>query len=94
MLGQKILFISFLFLKEGAKKGERCCPVCQQLQTTEDKTPNGETHRVFDHSNKMWCPYADDKAILEEYEKEQKEKTQVSWRRASEVKKLKKNLKN
>ena len=70
MLGQKILFISFLSFKEGAKEGKCRCPVCQQLQTAEDKTPNGEIHRVLGRSNKMWCPYADDKAILEEYEKE------------------------
>ena len=37
-------------------------------------------------SNKIWCPYADEKAILETFGKEQKERTRAAWRRANEAK--------
>ena len=71
-------------------KGKRPCLVCHQLQTASDKTPDGQIHRVLGCSNKIWCPYVDDKAILETFEKEQKEQTQAAWQRANEAKKLKK----
>ena len=70
--------------------GKRRCPVCNQLRTASDKTPDGQIHRVLGRSNKVWCPYADDRTILETFEKEQKERTQAAWRRANEVKRLKK----
>ena len=46
---------------------------------------------VFCDGQKIWCTYADDKSILETFEKEQKERTQETWRRANEAKRLKKN---
>ena len=45
---------------------------------------------VLGRSNKIWCPYADDKSILETFEKEQKERMQAAWQRANETKRLKK----
>ena len=41
------------------------CPVCHQLRTSSDKTPGSQIHCVLGWSNKIWCPYADDKLILE-----------------------------
>jgi hypothetical protein len=38
-----------------------------------DKTPDGQIHHVLGRSNKIWCPYADDRSILEAFEKEQRE---------------------
>ena len=70
--------------------GKRRCPVCRQLRTANDKTPDGKIHRVLGRSNKIWCPYADDISLLETFEKEQKERTQAAWRRANEAKRLKK----
>lgn len=75
-------------------EGKRLCSVCHQLRTIKDKTPNGDIHRVLGRSNKIWCPYSDPKSILEAFEKEQKERTQESWRRANEAKKLKKQSAN
>ena len=74
-----------------ALTGKRSCPVCNQLRTASDKTPDGLVHRILRRSNKLWCPYADPKSELEEFEKEQKERTQASWRRANENKRLKKH---
>ena len=70
--------------------GKRRCPACNQLRTAGDKTPDGQIHRVLGRSNKLWCPYADDLGILQAFEKEQKERTQASWRRANEAKQMKK----
>ena len=72
--------------------GKRRCPVCTQLRTTSDKTTDGQIHRVLGRSNKIWCPYADDKSILETFEKEQKQRTQAAWQRANEAKRLKKSI--
>lgn len=77
-------------LQEKSVEGKRRCPVCNQLRTASDKTPGGQIHQVLGRSNKIWCPYADDKSILESFEKEQKERMQASWRRANEAKRLKK----
>jgi hypothetical protein len=79
----------FTFLKcfqVEALSGKRPCPVCHQLRTASDKTPDGQIHRVLGRSNKIWCPYADEKSILETFEKEQKERTQAAWRRGNEAK--------
>ena len=70
--------------------GKRRCPVCRQLRTASDKTPDGKIHRVLGRSNKIWCPYADDMSLLETFEKEQKERTEAAWRRANQAKRLKK----
>jgi hypothetical protein len=70
--------------------GKRRCPVCFQLRTASDTTPNGQIHRVLGRSNRIWCPYSDDPSILENFEKEQKERQQASWRRANVTKRLKK----
>ena len=77
-------------LQEGSAEGNHHCPVCGQLRTANDKTPDGHIHWVMGHSNKVWCPYVDEKSILDAFEKEHKEKTQVAWRRTNESKKLKK----
>ena len=53
----------------------------------KDKT---RVHRVLGRSNKIWCPYADDPEILEEFERAQKERTLASWRRANEAKRRRK----
>lgn len=58
--------------------------VCHQLQTANYKTPN---KHVLGRSSKIWCPYADYKAILEAFVKE---RTKAAWRRANEAKRLKK----
>ena len=85
------LFIYFFgCFQEKDLEGKRPCPVCHQLRTANDRTPDGEIHRVLGRSNKTWCLYADDKAILEDFEKEQKERTQAAWRRANETKRFKK----
>jgi uncharacterized Zn finger protein (UPF0148 family) len=70
--------------------GKRHCPVCHQLRAASDKTPDGQIHRVLGRSNKIWCPYADEKGILEAFEKEQKERMQTAWRRANKAKRKKK----
>ena len=67
--------------------------MCIQLRTASDKTPDGLVHCILGRSNKLWCPYADLKSELEEFKKEQKERTQASWRRANENKRLKKQQK-
>ncbi len=72
---------------EESHDGKCRCPVCRQLRTEKDKTPDGRIHRVLGRSNKIWCPYSDDVSILETFEKEQKER---AWRRANEAKRLKK----
>lgn len=77
-------------LQEKDLEGKRPCPVCNQLRTAKDKTPDGQIHRVLGRSNKVWCPYADDPAILEAFEKEQKERIQAAWRRANQAKREKK----
>ena len=69
--------------QEEALRGKRPCPVCRQLRTASDKTPDGQIHRVLGPSNEIWCPYADDKSILDKFENEQKERTQAAWRRAN-----------
>ena len=79
----------FLF-QEKALEGKRRCPVCHQPRTANDKTPDDQVHRVLGRSNKIWCPYADDKDILETFEREQKERTLAAWRRANETKRQKK----
>ena len=73
------VFTFFQCLQEKAPDGKRCSPVCHQLRTASDRTPDGQIHHVLGRSNKIWCPYADDKAILEALEKEQKERMQVAW---------------
>ena len=83
-------FAFFSCLQDVAIDGKRRCPVCYQLRTASDTTPDGLIHRVLGRSNKIWCPYADDKAILEAFEKDQKERQQASWRRANEAKRMKK----
>ena len=75
---------------EESHDGKRRCPVCRQLRTANDKTPDGRIHRVLGRSNKIWCPYGDAISILETFEKEQKERTQAAWRRANEAKRSKK----
>ena len=87
MVSSKLFTRTF---QEEDLKGKRPCPVCHQQRTASDKSPDGLIHRVLGRSNKIWCPYADDKAILEAFEKEQKERTQAAWRRANQAKKLKK----
>ena len=86
------LFIHMLliFFQEKVPDGKRRCPACNQLRTASDKTPDGQIHRVLGRSNKIWCPYADDRSILETFEKEHTEKMQAAWRRANEAKRLKK----
>lgn len=74
----------------GRHRRKASCQVCGQLRTAKDKTPDGQIHRVLGKSNKIWCPYADDKVILEEFEQEQKERTLATWRRANEAKRMKK----
>ena len=64
--------------------------MCHQLWTTNDRTHDGQIHRVLGRSNKIWCPYADSKDILDAFEAEQKERTLAAWRRANEAKRLKK----
>ena len=75
---------------QDSSDGKRRCPVCDQFRTVSDKTPEGLIHRVLGRSNKIWCPYADDRSILEAFEKEQKERMQAAWRKAGEAKRLKK----
>ena len=77
-------------LQQTAVDGKRRCPVCHQLRTNSDKTPDGQIHRVLGRSNRIWCPYADDPEILESFEREQKERKHAAWKRANEVKRLKK----
>ena len=67
--------------------------MCHQLRTVNDPTPEGLIHRVLGRTNKIWCPYADDKSILDAFEKDQKERTQAAWRRANEAKRKKKEEK-
>ena len=69
---------------------KRCCPVCLQARAAKDKTPDGQVHCVLGRSNKIWCPYADPCSILDAFEEETKEKTREAWRRANEIKRLKK----
>ena len=54
------------------------------------KTPTEAVHKALGCSNKIWCPYADDVKILEEFQQEQKERTLAPWRRANEAKRLRK----
>ena len=58
-------------LQQATIDGKRCCPICHQLLTASDKTPDGQIHRVMGRSNRIWCPYADNPAILESFEREQ-----------------------
>ena len=88
----RMLELSVPPLQDMALDGKRRCPACSQLRTASDKTPDGQIHRVLGRSNKIWCPYADEKSILETFEKEQKERMQAAWRRANEAKRLKKKL--
>ena len=76
-----------LCFQDEAVDGKRRCPVCHQLRTASDLTPDGQIHRILGGSNKIWCPYSDNKSILESFEKE---RTQAAWRRANEAKRLKK----
>ena len=87
---QSIFIHIFLIFQEKDLEGKRPCPVCNQLRTAKDKTPDGQIHGVLGCSNKVWCPYADDLGILEVFEKEQKERMQAAWRRANLVKREKK----
>ena len=80
-------FILFVF-QEGEKR-KRCCPVCHQLRKATDKTLKGEIHHVLGRSNKIWCPYADERCILDEFQKDQKERTKASWQRANAKKEKK-----
>ena len=82
-------FILLMF-QEMVADGKRHCTACHQLRTASDKTSDSQIHRVLGQSNKVWCPYTDDRSTLEAFEKEQKERMQAAWRRANEVKRLKK----
>ena len=77
-------------ISEKAKEGKRPCPVCGQLRMADDKTPDGLIHRVLGRSNNLWCPYADDPSVLQEYEKQLKEHTRANWKKAAANKKIKK----
>ncbi len=69
--------------------GKRPCHICGQFRTSKDVTPDGEVHRVLGRSNKIWCPYADDKEVLLQFEKEKKDRTLATWRKANEAKRMK-----
>ena len=56
----------------------------------DDKTPDGLIHRVLGRSNNLQCPYADDPSVLQEYEKQLKERTQANWKKVAANKKIKK----
>lgn len=71
--------------------GKRPCPVCRQLRAASDKTPDGLIHRVLGRSNAIWCPYADDPALLADFDSQKKARMQANWRRANEAKRQKKN---
>ena len=58
-----------------------------------DKTPEGEIHHVLGRSSKLWCPYADEWFIMDEFQKDQKERTKASWQQANAIKKEKKAAK-
>jgi len=58
--------------------GKRPYTVCGQLRTANDKTPNGQVHRVLGWSNRIWCPYADDMELLRQFESDKKERTLAS----------------
>ena len=85
--------LSLFVFQEGEGEGKRHCPVCHQLRTASDKTPEGEIHRVLGRSNKLWCPYADERSILDNFQKDQKERTKASWQQANAKKKEKKAAK-
>ena len=87
-----LLCLFIHLLQDKSVDGKRRCPVCHQLRTANDKTPDGQIHRVLGRSNKIWCPYTDEQSILEAFEKEQKERTQAAWRKANEAKRKKKQL--
>ena len=55
-----------------------------------DKTPEGEIHHVLGRSSKLWCPYADEWFIMDEFHKDQ---TKASWQQANAIKKEKKAAK-
>lgn len=86
--------LKYLLFQEQALEGKRRCPICSQLRTANDKTPDGQIHRVLGRSNKIWCPYGDERSVLEAFEKDQKERTQAAWKRANEAKRLKKKQQN
>ena len=79
--------LSFQDKDAGAK---RRCPVCRQLRTASDTTPDGLIHRVLGRSNAVWCPYADSPSLLEEFDTAKKAKQQANWRKANQAKKLRK----
>lgn len=49
------------------------------------KTPDGQIYCILGWSNKIWCPYVDDTAILETFVNEQIERIQVTWQRGNEA---------
>ena len=77
-------------ISEKVKEGKQPCPVCGQLRMADDKTPDGLIHRVLGRSNNLWCPYADDPSVLQEYEKQLKERTRANRKKAAANKKIKK----
>ena len=85
--------LSLFVFQEGEGEGKCRCPVCHQLRTATDKTPEWEIHRVLGRSNKLWYPYADEQSILDTFQKDQKERTKASWQRANAKKKEKKAAK-
>ena len=71
--------------------GKRLCPVCHQLRMASDRTPDGLIHRVVGRSNAIWCPYADDPALLTDFDSQKKAHMQANWRRVNDVKRQKKH---
>ena len=63
------------------------------VEKATDKTLEGEIHCVLRRSNKLWCPYADEWFIMDEFQKDQKERTKASWQRANAKKKKRKQQK-
>ena len=54
--------LSLFVFQEGEGEGKRRCPVCHQLRTATDKTPEGEIHRVLQGRRQpqkfgghVWC---------------------------------------
>jgi ribosome-binding protein aMBF1 (putative translation factor) len=45
---------------------------------------------VLGRSNAIWCPYADDPTLLEQFDAEKKARQQANWRKVNLAKKLKK----
>lgn len=81
---------NYIFLWKKDIEGKRPCPVCRQLRTAENKTPDDQIHRVLGRTNAIWCPYANTTpASKKNSRKKRKRKTKLIGENPMRLKEIK-----